>query len=525
MLKTLLVDDDYLVRSYLKILPVWAEAGFEIAADVRDGEEALKVLEEAEIDLIVTDITMPLMDGIELIRKVRCKDKNMYIIVLSCHDDFEYVKEAMKLGADEYVLKNMLEDNTLRPILLQAKEKICHQQKEIIETSGEQRSELLNDNSEFLFFNKALSGGTGDKETEELRQNVGIPFSFHNCAVVSIVIEGAGEHEEQWFDLEMEQYFQKFRNRLYEALTKSQGTADFSGEIVYLGMGTFCCFLDLSEECKNSIMRQRLIQTATSCFHICRNEPYSFSLGASSVCLGAKALRQAYQQSREALKAGFYEEKQILYYDSEQEVSKELPEKARKLLRQAESLMYKGGKETFISACLDVCKVFEEERTAGKLVVQWLQTLEELLGRDKHDYRPIRKLQHVYEVLNQLLEEESEDNQAVIPAQVNEAIRVAAEFARRHYHEHIGLSEAAEAAGVNASYLSYLFSQEIGVGFSAFLLNQRISQAKKLLVKTGLSVKEVAVKTGFNDCQYFSKTFKKQTGLSPVRYRQSAQKN
>ena len=525
MLKTLLVDDDYLVRSYLKILPAWTAAGFEIAADVRDGEEALKVLEEQQIDLIVTDITMPLMDGIELIRKVRRRDKNTYIIALSCHDDFEYVKEAMKLGADEYVLKNTLEDDTLRPILLQAKEKIHCQQTEITEGSGGKRLELLSDDSEFLFFNKALSEGTGDKETEEMRQNMGIPFSFYNCAVVSIVMEGAGEHEEQWFDLDMEQYFRKFRNRLYEALKKFQGTAEFTGEIVYLGMGTFCCFLDLSEECKSSVMRQRLIQTATSCFHICRNEPYSFRLGASDVCMGAKSLRQAYQQSREALKAGFYEEKQILYYDGEREVSRELPEKARKLLRQTESLMYKRGKEAFLSACLDACKAFEEERTAGKLVVQWLQTLEELLGKDKHDHHPVRNIQQVYEILNRLMEEEKDDSKAAIPEHVSEAVRVAAEFAWKHYHEHIGLSEAAEAAGVNASYLSYLFSQEMGVGFSAFLLNQRISQARKLLVKTSLSVKEIASKSGFNDYQYFSKIFKKQVGLSPVRYRQTSSKN
>lgn len=522
MLKTLLVDDDYLVRSYLKTLPAWAASGFEIITDVRDGEEALKVLDELDIDLIVTDISMPLMDGIELIRKVRSIDKKIYIIALSCHDDFEYVKEAMKLGADEYVLKNTLKDNTLRSILLQAREKIQKQQTEITEASQDKRPRLLSDDSEFLFFNKALSEGTGDQETEELRQNIGIPFSFYHCAVVSIVMESAGENEEQWFDLDMEQYFRKFRNRLYDALKKSPDRTEFTGEVVYLGMGTFCCFLDLSEECKSSVMRQRLIQTAASCFRICRNEPYSFRLGASDVCMGAKSLRQAYQQSREALKTGFYEEKQILYYDSDRKVSRELPENARKLLRQAESLMYKRGKEPFLIACLDVCKIFEEERTSGKLVVQWLHTLEELLGKDKHEHRPIRNHQQVYEVLNQLLEEEMEDCQTVIPAHVSEAVRVAAMFARQHYHEHIGLSEAAEAAGVNASYLSYLFSQEMGVGFSGFLLNQRIGQAKKLLAKTSLSVKEISVKSGFNDCQYFSKTFKKQTGVSPANYRQNA---
>ena len=108
MFRTLLVDDDFLVRSYLKTLSAWEKAGYEVVKDVQDGEEALRVLEEEKIDVVITDISMPLMDGIELIRHIREEKENIYIMVLSCHDDFEYVKEAMRLGADEYILKNKL---------------------------------------------------------------------------------------------------------------------------------------------------------------------------------------------------------------------------------------------------------------------------------------------------------------------------------------------------------------------------------------------------------------------------------
>ena len=112
MRKALLADDDFLVRSYLKMLSSWEKAGFEITADVRDGEEALEVLDREKIDLVVTDIAMPLMDGIELIREIRRKYPDIYVIVLSCHDEFEYVKKAMKEGADEYVLKNTLNEES-----------------------------------------------------------------------------------------------------------------------------------------------------------------------------------------------------------------------------------------------------------------------------------------------------------------------------------------------------------------------------------------------------------------------------
>ena len=100
-------DDDFLVRSYLKTLDSWEKAGYEIVDDAEDGEEAYGFLQKEKIDVLVTDLTMPVMDGIELIRKIREENRDIYIIVLSCHDDFEYVKEAMRLGADEYVLKTV----------------------------------------------------------------------------------------------------------------------------------------------------------------------------------------------------------------------------------------------------------------------------------------------------------------------------------------------------------------------------------------------------------------------------------
>lgn len=122
--KTIIADDDHLVRSYLKMLSSWERAGFEIAADVRDGEEALEVLKRTKAELLVTDLAMPLMDGIELIREIRKINQELYIIVLSCHDEFEYVKDAMKAGADEYILKNMLDENTLYELLTGTKNKI-----------------------------------------------------------------------------------------------------------------------------------------------------------------------------------------------------------------------------------------------------------------------------------------------------------------------------------------------------------------------------------------------------------------
>ena len=151
MYRTLVADDDFLVRSYLKTLDSWEKAGYEIVDDAEDGEEAYGFLQKEKIDVLVTDLTMPVMDGIELIRKIREENRDIYIIVLSCHDDFEYVKEAMRLGADEYVLKNSLDEDSLYDTL----EKISPADREAqrkksgtgtdekADPSGKSRSEVL----------------------------------------------------------------------------------------------------------------------------------------------------------------------------------------------------------------------------------------------------------------------------------------------------------------------------------------------------------------------------------------------
>ena len=107
MIKTLLVDDDFLVRMFLKQLIDWESQGFTLVGDACNGNEALELIDRFAPELIITDLSMPVMDGIELIGKARSRLPDCYIIALSCHGEFDYVKEAMKQGANEYVLKNL----------------------------------------------------------------------------------------------------------------------------------------------------------------------------------------------------------------------------------------------------------------------------------------------------------------------------------------------------------------------------------------------------------------------------------
>ena len=109
-----------------------------------------------------------------------------------------------------------------------------------------------------------------------------------------------------------------------------------------------------------------------------------------------------------------------------------------------------------------------------------------------------------------------------VPEGISAAVKKALEFIREHYEAPISLQDAADAAEVNPAYLSYLFKQEMKIGFSNYVQELRIDCAKKLLSETNCKVKDVALRSGFGDYHYFSKTFKKFTGLSPAEYRKES---
>jgi len=117
MIRVLIVDDDKLVRKGLASSMPWAAFGMEVVGEANNGENALAFLETNEVDLLMTDLSMPVMSGIELMRIVRVKHPHIHIVVLSLHQDFEYVQEALRLGAIDYIAKVQLEQEQFEEVL------------------------------------------------------------------------------------------------------------------------------------------------------------------------------------------------------------------------------------------------------------------------------------------------------------------------------------------------------------------------------------------------------------------------
>lgn len=488
MFRTIIVDDDYLVRTYLKQLEAWKRAGYEIIGDVRDGEEALRLTEEALPDVVVTDISMPLMDGIELIRRIRERDREIYIIVLSCHDDFNYVKEAMKLGANEYVLKNSLDEDSLYELLENARHQMAHMQVRLDEEERTRKLIKMGSHSlKYHFFNQLLSGTMTREEREQKRREAGISGKFINSAVINMFIPDWAVVKAQMSPLEADQYSRLFLHTLTQQLELLLGTESAYVEEIYLGEGIFCCFLDLSAMCRSSLMKQKLTSVASACFKCCKQEPYRYAVGVSNICIGEDGIRQAYQQAREMIKLKFYEDNDILYFDGARTIAKQMPLEAESLLEDMPGIIAGKKQEELRDAFEKVMAACQKSCTDSKAVVHWLKNLDAKLKveRTADEYAAITRIEDLGRICEdysrRLLSERSKE----IPKNVSAVIKQALAYIHNHYRHQIGLNDAAQAVGVNHAYLSYLFKQEMGIGFSNYLLDCRMECARELLRDTG----------------------------------------
>lgn len=524
MRKVLIVDDDHLVRSYLNILPSWERAGFQIEAGARDGEEALSILENTEIDLLMTDISMPLLDGIELIRRVRRTNRQVYIIALSCHDEFTYVKDALKEGADDYVLKNTLNEDSLYRLLEAAAQRMEERQRQQEEQIHIRHLAKAGDHQlKYAYFSKVIGESIDPREEERERLRAGLRHPYRNCGAVCMRLEswegedGSAPHPGR------RRYCQEFLRRLPEAADQ---LADGGGRlaVVYWGKGVFYGFLDLSDLREDHLMRQRLMDAALCCHRICGQEPYPYAVGVSGPCLGGDAVQTAYRQVNELMKLRFYERREILYYDAEKKAGTQVPEEARALLARAEEYRYLGDRESFLEACMKAAGQFERKLVDERLVRLWLQELELKVGISPEEgEKRLVGMEQVYRRLERDAKRLYQGRAGRIPEKVSRPVSTAAAFVQDHYKEPVGLTEAAQAAGVNPTYLSYLFRKEMGIGFSNYLLNRRIECAMALLRETNMKVREAAEQSGFHDYHYFAKAFKKINGLSPAEYRKQAE--
>ena len=544
MLKIFLAEDEVVVRETIKRMIPWEELGFELVGEAADGEMALPLLLRQQPDLLITDIKMPFMDGLTLARLAKKEIPGLKVVILSGYDDFNYAKQAIGIGVEDYLLKPITK-NALIERLSEIRSRYEHEktQKEYYE-KFQREMQAYEKNSSRDFF-EALVGGSMDmmevyKRAEKL--GLDIVAEAYNVLIFTMNCDEdfSGQRDEysSWEaeSLELlENFFAGHSSAmLFRSNIFSYGVL-LKGQRETIEENTRACV----DEIRKILSRQD------------GRREWFLAVGQSVDRLSQ--IQKSYHTASRAFSQRYLYDENILYYD------------------EMETMEHPGGQaETEDNAYLQKVDVNAlNPAILQKFLSNGLQEETENFVKDYFyaiGQEPMESLVfRNYVILNVRFsvisfikglgcdtnEMESADTEEVLAESgknmesaiayakkmISQAIEIrdqnsgnknrsilktAVDFIDSHYmDEEISLNTVANVANVSSNHFSALFSQNMGQTFIEYLTSLRMNKAKELLRCTGMRSSEIAGEIGYKDAHYFSYLFKKTQGMTPSDYRKA----
>lgn len=511
--KVFLVEDEITTREGIRDNVDWISAGFEFCGEAPDGEIALPLIEAAQPDLLITDIKMPFMDGLQLCKIVRENMPWMKVIIISGYDEFRYAQSAIKLGVTEYLLKPIgvqeLQQVLIRVTAALDQEKSDRAYMKQLRSQVEDNLTLLREK----FLLRLVSGGESSISAIEQSQQLGINILSRYYQVVLIKIKTGNGHRP--FNYPTCQQVEKLILGLIGANQNVLLTKKDMEEFVLIFKGD-----DLEELEQESSFLTGLIENDVENKTTC-----SLVIGIGEI---QQRLGDLYRSFTEALVKvkGKWEDLEI----SEQQ----------RLERSALMQYLEHGKaEDFDSFFDTFIRPLGEAALRSDLLKHYIiieniftaaQYISELGGNVEQLIPEIHRGDEYLARIKTLEDIRSETRRPLITAlayrdsQANNdratIINQARAYINSHYSDsNLSLNEIATQVNFSPNHFSAVFTSETGENFRDYLARTRVEQAKKLLRTTGLKVAEVALRCGYNDPHYFSIIFRKNTGLSPQQFR------
>ncbi|WP_258203202.1 response regulator transcription factor [Paenibacillus endoradicis] len=508
----LIVDDEVLVRQGIKHLLNWESEGFSIVGEASNGKEALELVGKLSPHIVITDIVMPLMDGVEFTSILKSNYPQIEVVVLSSFGEFNYVRSTFQSGVADYILKPKLEANQLLTILKRAAKKIPSLQ--LVE----------NDKDEFLSvkmtLDKLMSGYEMDASMESIH-NVFPHNSFRFFGAEMKYIENA--NKEFWLE-QLSTMFHSYEEKIVAMVVPTDNNM-----AVYL--------LNMNDRDWEQIMaeiRSFAIHSTANVTGLC------WTLGDPFTKISE--LYEKYHQGY--LKMCSY--RFYLPQNTTLIIRNELPklhsDSVEFNMSQFTELMQSRNFNRALEVLFDYIKyastdyekdVFAFKTVLGNIVFNItiilgkLEMDTELIENKKYNYfRSINEAKHVSDALKELHAFIDEMNVTLAMSKqtsVNPNMSMILSYIRQHYMDPINLTDIANHFHFNPSYLSSFFSSHNDEGFSEYLNRVRVNKAAELLQKGELSISDISEKVGYSDHSYFTKVFKKINGVSPSQYRKGNQ--
>ncbi len=493
MIKILLVDDDFLVRTYLSRLTDWEAHGYTIVGAAQDGEQALEMIEAYQPNIVITDISMPVMDGIALIRRLKEEKHRANIIVLSCHDDFAYVREAMKLGADEYVLKNLLTEDSMLALLEEIKKKMIQPLPEQFDPAKERNTMV-----------RLLRGQGGELTDFRVRACMAVRICDYENRVALLSIEQQERFESSFLQVCQELLHQN-------CIVRS----------VHMRRELYAVAFDFQHGESEQERRNVLQQAANTLAHNAdRYLAAELIIGIADLSKFEMQPSECWNHAVDALEESFYKEQTISCHWQAAPVGKVIPQEAREFCQQLAQLIERRDGNAVRDGFFHAVEAFEREHTQAQLVREWVMQCDRNAGVS------VRPMPQTFAKLTGMEKAYLDFCEELLPdvSQYSEPVAQIVRFLQQNYMNNLSLNDAADEVHLNAAYLSFIFHKETGITFSEYLVSCRINRAKELLTCTREKIKEVGLMSGYNDNRHFCKIFKRETGMTPQEYRKQHRK-
>lgn len=544
MLKIFLAEDEVVVRETIKRMIPWEELGFELVGEAADGEMALPLLIRQQPDLLITDIKMPFMDGLTLARLAKKEIPGLKVVILSGYDDFNYAKQAIGIGVEDYLLKPITK-NALIERLSEIRSRYEHEktQKEYYE-KFQREMQAYEKNSSRDFFEALVDGSMDMMEVYKRAEKLGLDIvaEAYNVLIFTMNCDEdfSGQRDEysSWEaeSLELlENFFAGHSSAmLFRSNIFSYGVL-LKGQRETIEENTRACV----DEIRKILSRQD------------GRREWFLAVGQSVERLSQ--IQKSYHTASRAFSQRYLYDENILYYD------------------EMETIEHPGGQaETEDNAYLQKVDVNAlNPAILQKFLSNGLQEETENFVKDYFyaiGQEPMESLVfRNYVILNVRFsvisfikglgcdtnEMESADTEEVLAESgknmesaiayakkmISQAIEIrdqnsgnknrsilktAVDFIDSHYmDEEISLNTVANVANVSSNHFSALFSQNMGQTFIEYLTTLRMNKAKELLRCTGMRSSEIAGEIGYKDAHYFSYLFKKTQGMTPSDYRKA----
>ena len=531
MLKVFLVEDEFVVREGIKRNIDWQANGYEFCGEAGDGELAFPMIQKIKPDIVITDIRMPFMDGLELSRLIKKEFPWIEIVILTGFEEFEYAKEAVSLGVAKYLLKPISGDELLKEIAdIADKIKEKKKEREIREKyAAEMEENLLKEKKEL--FQHLVTGSKSMPELLEIAERLKLDLSALWYNVILVKVQSANHSPEEYsgrmisvekklrflvdepyiisFDRNLEGKALLFKADSIEELELMQKRyiegleTELTGDERYRYFGGIgkpvnrLRELPASFECASHAFAQRYL-VKENCFldgnamdATLHTEREEFDIHN----IDPKELQN--DKIREFLKLGNKEE--VIYF-----VDEYFKRQGASALKSTIFRQYIVMDVYFcVAAFLEELQIDRAEIGAFDVNAEMLQSKE----------KAVEYVTGIMEKTVELRDKNASNRYGTIVEQVKKYIE-------EHYvEEELSLNLLASYVNFSPNHLSMVFSQQTGQTFIKYLTDFRMNKAKELLRGTSMRSSEISLEVGYRDPHYFSYLFKKTQGMTPTQYR------